>query len=132
VVTIGSEGSAPGEFVEPVGLTWLDNRRLLICDTGNHRLQVVDRTGRTLEAVALPNAWSDFYSRPQVVALGEDHWLVTDVPAKSLWLVEGGSVREVDLAADGITPSGLAVGDTTLFVADLDGRVWAMRLPTPP
>jgi sugar lactone lactonase YvrE len=132
VVTIGSEGSAPGEFVEPVGLTWLDNRRLLICDTGNHRLQVVDRTGRALEAVALPDAWSDFYSRPQVVALGEDRWLVTDLPAKSLWLVEGGNVREVHLAADGITPSGLAVGDETLFVADLDGRVWAMRLPTPP
>jgi sugar lactone lactonase YvrE len=132
VVTIGGEGSDPGEFIEPVGLTWLDNRRLLVCDTGNHRLQVVDRTGRALEVVALPDAWSDFYSRPQVVALGEDFWLVTDVPAKALWLINGGSVREVHLAEDGITPSGLAVGDGTLFVADLAGRVWAIGLPTRP
>ncbi|MDX2436036.1 MAG: TIGR03663 family protein [Acidobacteriota bacterium] len=132
IATFGREGSAPGEFVEPVGLTWLDNRRLLICDTGNKRLQVVDRAGRSLEIVALPDAWSDFYSRPQVVALDDDRWLVTDVPAQSLWLVDGDSVRKLDLAMDGITPSGLAVGDGTLFVADLDGRVWAMRLPTRP
>jgi len=132
IATFGREGSAPGEFVEPVGLTWLDNRRLLICDTGNKRLQVVDRSGRSLEIVALPDAWSDFYSRPQVVALDDDRWLVTDVPARSLWLVDGDSVRKLDLAMDGITPSGLAVGDGKLVVADLDGRVWAMRLPTRP
>ena len=129
VATIGREGSAPGEFVEPVGLTWLDNRRLLVCDTGNHRLQVVDRTGRPLQAVALPDAWNDFYSRPQLVALDEDRWLVTDVPAQSLWLVEGGTVRKLDLSAEGITPSGLAVRNGTLFVADLDGGVWSLSYP---
>ena len=129
IATIGREGSAPGEFIEPVGLTWLDNERLLLCDTGNHRLQVVDRTGRPLAMVSLPDAWSDFYSRPQLVALDEDRWLVTDVPAQSLWLVEEGNVRQVDLTTDGITPSGLAVNDGTLYVSDLDGRVWALALP---
>ena len=89
ITTIGREGSAPGEFVEPVGLTWLDNQRLLVCDTGNRRLQVVDRAGRPL-VVPLPDAWSDFYSRPQLVALDDDRWLVTDVPAQSLWLVARG------------------------------------------
>jgi len=129
IATIGREGSAPGEFVEPVGLTWLDNQRLLVCDTGNRRLQIVDRTGRPQASVPLPEAWSDFYSRPQIVALDEDRWLVTDVPAQSLWLVEGGRARKVDLAGDGITPSGLAVSDGTLYVSDLDGRVWALALP---
>ncbi len=129
IATIGSEGSAAGEFVEPVGLTWLDNERLLVCDTGNRRLQVVDRAGRPLAVVPLPGAWSDFYSRPQAVALAEDRWLVTDVPAQSLWLVEGSEARQVDLTADGITPSGLAVSDGTLYVSDLDGRVWALALP---
>ena len=31
-----------GELVEPVGLVWLDNQRLVVCDTGNRRLQVLD------------------------------------------------------------------------------------------
>ncbi len=129
VLTIGSEGSAPGEFVEPVGLTWLDNERLVVCDTGNRRLQVVDRAGRPLSVVSLPDAWSDFYSRPQLVALDENRWLVTDVPAQALWLIEGGEARKLELAADGITPSGLAASDGVLYVSDLDGRVWAFSLP---
>jgi len=131
VTTIGGEGSAPGEFVEPVGVTWLDNERLVVCDTGNRRLQVVDRAGAPLLAIALPDAWSDFYSRPQLVALDSDRWLATDVPAQSLWLVEGGSVHKIDLSAAGITPSGLAVSDGTLYMADLGGRVWALGLSTP-
>lgn len=128
VATIGREGSAPGEFVEPVGLTWLDDERLLVCDTGNRRLQVVDRVGRSLRTVALPDAWRDFYSRPQIVALDGERWLATDVPARSLWLVEGDRVRKLDLSAEDITPSGLAVGRGSLFMADLDGRVWVMKI----
>jgi len=127
--TIGREGSAPGEFVEPVGATWLDDERLIVCDTGNRRLQVVDRAGTPRVAVALPDAWSDFYSRPQVVALDSGRWLATDVPARSLWLVEGGRPRQLDLSADNITPSGLAVSDGRLYMADLGGRVWVLDLP---
>jgi DNA-binding beta-propeller fold protein YncE len=132
VATIGREGSALGEFVEPVGLAWLDNQRLLVCDTGNRRLQVVDRTGRPLGSVGLPEAWSDFYSRPQAVVLDGDRVLATDVPGQALWLVEGGVPRRIDLAVDGITPSGLAVDGGTLFLSDLEGRVWAFALPQAP
>jgi len=129
IATIGREGSALGEFVEPVGLAWLDNRRLLVCDTGNRRLQVVDRTGRPLGSVGLPGAWSDFYSRPQAAVLDGDRVLATDVPGQALWLIEGGTPRKIDLAADGITPSGLAVSGETLFLSDLEGRVWIFALP---
>ena len=132
VETIGREGSAPGEFIEPVGLAWLDNRRLLVSDTGNRRLQVVDRTGRPLGSVSLPEAWSDYYSRPQAVVLDRDRVLVTDVPGQALWLIEGGTPQRIDLAADGITPSGLAVSGGTLYLADLEGRVWAFALPPLP
>jgi uncharacterized protein (TIGR03663 family) len=126
---IGREGSRPGELVEPVGLTWIDDSRLLVCDTGNRRLQVLDRWGEALAVVPLPDAWKDFYSRPQVVALSEDTWLATDVPAKCLWLIEGSEVRKIDLAPAGITPSGLARHGDTLYVSDLDGKVWAFKLP---
>ncbi|HSN57400.1 MAG TPA: hypothetical protein VLT32_22215, partial [Candidatus Sulfomarinibacteraceae bacterium] len=130
--TIGGEGAAPGELTEPVGLAWLDNDRLLVCDTGNRRLQVLDRDGRALAVVGLPGAWSDFYSRPQAVVLGPQRWLVTDVPGRALWLVEDGAPRRLELGPEGITPSGLAVGSGRLFLADLQARVWALQLGPPP
>ena len=129
IETIGREGSGPGELVEPVGVTWLDRRRLLICDTGNHRLQVLDRQGTALAEVSLPGAWTDFYSRPQILALAENRWLVTDAPGGSLWLVEDGVAQQIDLADADIQPSGLARYGDTLYVADLGSRVWAFQLP---
>ncbi len=126
--TIGSEGSGPGQFVEPVGLAWLDESRLLVCDTGNRRLQVLDRRGKQLREVALPEAWSDFYSRPQVVVLEPTRWLVTDVPAQGLWLVEGDRVRFIDLTEANITPSGVAHSENILYLADLLSGVWAFHL----
>jgi DNA-binding beta-propeller fold protein YncE len=130
IETIGREGSGPGELVEPVGVAWLDRRRLLVCDTGNRRLQVLDRQGRALAEVPLPGAWTDFYSRPQVFALAENRWLVTDTPAKSLWLVVDGAPQRIGLAEANIAPAGLARHGDTLFVADLAGRVWAFTLPS--
>jgi uncharacterized protein (TIGR03663 family) len=129
IETIGREGSRPGELVEPVGVTWIDRHRLLVCDTGNRRLQVLDRKGKALEVVPLPEAWTDFYSRPQVVTLTENRWLVTDIPAASLWLVEDGMARKIDLRETDIVPSGLALHEQTLYVSDLGSRVWAFELP---
>jgi sugar lactone lactonase YvrE len=129
---IGRAGAAPGELEEPVGLAWLDNGRLLVCDTANRRLQVLDREGSPRAVVELPEAWPDFYSRPQALALDPERWLVTDAPARALWLVEGGSARRIELGPEGITPGGLARSGDTLFVADLGGRVWALDLTAPP
>jgi sugar lactone lactonase YvrE len=127
-VAVGSGGAAAGEFVEPVGIAWTANDRLLVCDTGNRRLQEVDRDGASLRVVPLPGAWSEFYSRPQVVVLGDDLWLVSDSPASALWLIRGGRPIRIDLGADGIAPTGVAVGDGSLYVADLSGRLWAFDL----
>jgi len=129
IETIGTEGAGPGELSEPVGVVWLDNQRLLVCDTGNHRLQVFNREGLALEVVPLPDAWTDFYSRPQVVELSKGRWLLTDPPARSLWLVEDGAAKKIELGEDGITPTGVARHGNTLYVADIDSRVWAFELP---
>jgi DNA-binding beta-propeller fold protein YncE len=125
---VGTGGSAAGEFVEPVGITWSANDRLLVCDTGNHRLQEVDRDGGPLRAVALPGAWSEFYSRPQVAVLGPDLWLVSDTPASTLWLIRDGRPIRIDLGADGIAPSGIAFREGSLYVADISGRLWVFDL----
>jgi hypothetical protein len=125
---IGGEGSGPGELQEPVGVVWLDRRRLLVCDTANRRLQVFARSGDFVEEIALPGSWSDFYSRPQVVALEERRWLVTDVPARSLWLIDDGVAQKIDLSDAGIIPTGLALRGSILFMADQNGRVWVLDL----
>ncbi len=129
VEAIGGEGTEPGRLIEPVGVTWLDRGRLLVADTGNRRLQVLDRRGQAQAVVPLPDAWADFYSRPQVLALAENRWLVTDIPAKSLWLVTDGAAQRIDLSEADIVPSGLARFGDTLFVSDLGSRVWAFELP---
>ena len=125
VYSIGGEGSAPGELVEPVGLAWIDSRRLLVADTGNRRLQVLDRKGKALEVVYIPGAWSDFYSRPQVAIDRRGRWLATDIPGKCVWQVDGGEVTKIDLAESGIVPTGLVDDGTTLYLGDLESRVWA-------
>ncbi len=129
---IGGGGEAPGELVEPVGVEWLDNSRLVVCDTGNRRLQVLDRAGRALEIVELPEAWSDFYSRPQVALLSPSRWLVSDLPSRCLWLIEDGQPRRIDLSQSGIVPSGVAAGARGLYVSDLEARVWLLEPPASP
>ena len=125
---VGREGSGPGEFVEPVGVAWLDGRQLVVCDTGNHRLQVLRRDGSPAGEVALPDAWSDFYSRPQVAVVEEDLWVVSDTPGSALWIVRGGVPHRVSLASSEIVPTGVAANGGVLYVADLGGKIWIFDL----
>ncbi|MCG6962285.1 MAG: TIGR03663 family protein [Acidobacteria bacterium] len=130
--TIGEPGSGPGELDEPVGLAWIGRRRIVVCDTGNHRLQVLSPRGRVERIVPLPGAWPNLYSRPQVAVLGPRRWVASDTPNRALWVVQNGRPERVDLGELGITPSGVAWSDPVLFVADTQGRVWALRLAPRP
>ncbi len=129
VLPVGGEGDAPGRFSEPVGLAWLDDDRLLVCDTGNHRLQIIDRTGAVLKLIGLGEAWEDFYSRPQAAVLPGGRVLVSDTPSGALWLIEGDDVQRIELGAAGIAPTGLAYRDGTLYMGDTNGRVWVLDIP---
>ncbi len=119
-----------GWFDEPVGIAWLDGRRVLVCDTGHHRLVSVDVDDGTHTEVGLPEAWPDYYSRPQLVVLGPDRWLASDTPAGALWLVEGGRVRRLELSSAGIAPTGLAWDPKhgRLVVGDLQGKLWVLEV----
>ena len=126
------DAAGAGGLVEPVGLAWLPDGRLLVCDTGNRRLVVFDRGGGVSSTVALPDAWREFYSRPQAAVLAADLWLVTDPPASALWLVRPAGVERIDLASSGIVPGGIAWRDGSLWLSDLGGRVWHFQLSAPP
>ncbi len=126
---LGGGGDGPGQFSEPVGLVWLDNNRLLVCDTGNHRLQILDRSGAVLKVVVIEDAWMDFYSRPQAAVIDGGRVLVSDTPTGSLWLIDGDEVRRLELGGGGIVPTGLAWHDGALFVGDSNGRVWIFDSP---
>ena len=42
----GSTGSGTGQFRNPTGIAINANGEILVCDTGNHRIEVFDRDGR--------------------------------------------------------------------------------------
>jgi len=128
VALLGGGGAEPGQFSEPVGVAWIDNERLVVCDTGNHRLQIIDRSGTAEAVIELEGIWQDFYARPQVAVLPDGRYLLSDTPAEMLWLVSPEEARRIDLSDEGITPTGVAIHDTTLYIADSNGRVWLLAL----
>jgi sugar lactone lactonase YvrE len=127
---IGKGGSSPGEFVEPGGVAWLNDSSFVVCDTGNHRVQVLDTAGKVRSVVLLPDAWSDFYSRPQIAVLGPHEWIATDTPGQALWRYRNGKVTRIDLSTAGIRPTGIAWDSRSrrLAVGDLSGKVWVLEV----
>jgi sugar lactone lactonase YvrE len=117
-----------GELSEPVGVAWIGDDRLLVCDTGGRRVVVIAvDDGRLVDEVPLPEAWPDFYSRPQVAVLDDDLWVATDPPQRALWMVRSGVAARLDVG-DNLAPAGVAFRDRTLWVTDLGGAVWAFEL----
>jgi hypothetical protein len=66
--TVGREGAGPGEFRNPIGLSWDAGARLWVVDTSNQRYEVFDTAGRhvqsyrrTIEGWGLP--WGGGFDR---------------------------------------------------------------------
>jgi uncharacterized protein (TIGR03663 family) len=74
--TWGADGSAPKQFIEPVGVTVNELGEVIVCDTGNRRLQVFLGDG-TFQKEFPIFGWEEFYSEPYITTLGEDVF-VTD------------------------------------------------------
>jgi uncharacterized protein (TIGR03663 family) len=126
---VGGPGADPGRLDEPGGVAFVSRDRVVVCDAGNRRVQVLDLEGRPRAEVPLPRAWEDYYARPQIAVLDDGRWLVTDPPAGLLWIVDGTEVSSVDLGAADIQPAGLAIGGGALWITDLGGRVWRLGWP---
>jgi uncharacterized protein (TIGR03663 family) len=123
---LGAPGSRAGELIEPGGVAW-DGNQVMVCDTGNRRLQLLATNG-TGRIVPLPDAWNDFYSRPQVVMLAAGLWLTSDTPAGGVWLIKTDRTRLIQLRDHGLTPTGVAWEAPWLYIGDMGGRVWELEL----
>jgi uncharacterized protein (TIGR03663 family) len=74
---IGSEGSEPGEFSEPVGLAWdPETKTLFVADTGNHRVQRFGIDGAHRGSWTA-TGWEEFYTEPYL-SWSEDGLWATD------------------------------------------------------
>ena len=120
-----SSGSAEATLLEPGGVAWVGEGSVVVADTGHHRLVLLDvEDGRELRQVPLRDAWSDYYSRPQVAVLSTGEWVATDSPGAALWIV--GESAPVRLVIPGLTPAGVAVDPISgrLAIGDLAGEIW--------
>ncbi len=67
--TIGSEGSGDGLFNGPEGILFDDaHGQLIVCDSDNQRLQLLEESGKCLFKIGD----SDLFSMPMRVALSPD------------------------------------------------------------
>lgn len=75
--TWGSEGTKPGELIEPVGIAVDAEGRVIVADTGNRRLQIFDADGNYQSEVRV-SGWEEFYSEPYVAVMNDGSYVVTD------------------------------------------------------
>src|SRR6185369_781020 len=120
----GTPGYADGEqkvalFDTPSGIIVVENRSLIVADTGNHRLRKISPEG----AVSTLPISGEELSRPIGLAFSHDHFLyVTELDRSRVVQIAPDGVARV-IAAQFNQPAGVAIGPhvnkpTELFVAD--------------
>ncbi len=65
---MGGAGKEPGRFSYPYGITILSDGRLLVCEYGNNRLQVLDGEGRACACIGQGGRAPGFLAYPWAVA----------------------------------------------------------------
>ena len=72
----GTEGTKPGQFIEPVGIGVSEEGEIVVADTGNRRLQFFRPDGTFVREWPV-SGWEEFYTEPYVAVHGGDVY-VTD------------------------------------------------------
>ena len=77
---IGSPGEEPGQFIEPKGVSYLNDKEILVADFGNDRIQHIDyQTGTVVKSFGQCGSQEGKFHGPYNVCLdGEDSIVVTD------------------------------------------------------
>lgn len=133
----GGDGSKPGQFIEPVGITVTAENQVVVADTGNRRLQYFDLEGVFVREHAI-SGWEEFYTEPYIAASGKtilstdsyNHRCAryTDNVVDYSW---GGSG---DDPGDFNRPIGIAADSQgAVYVSDtMNHRIQKFVLPAPP
>ncbi len=126
--TIGTRGTAPGEFNLPVSVAYGPDRNLYVLDAGNFRVQVFDGEGHFLRAWGEVGNGLGNFARPRGLALdSEGNVYVSDAAYRKvqvftpeghllLWLGDDGLK---DDPGQYVLPAGVAVDETNrVYVVD--------------
>lgn len=132
----GTQGTAPGQFMNPRNLAIGPDGYLYVADTGNHRLQVFDAEGNLVRQWGGQGRAEGQFNEPWGVAVGgdgnvyvADTWnhriQVFDSQGNFLrqWGVEGMTGGELGQPSAFWGPRGLVVdGDGNLYVTDTGNK----------
>lgn len=122
----GGEGSAPGQFREPVGLALDAQNHVWVADAWNHRVQELDARGQPLAAFAVPSGWeSQSVTNKPYLAVDRQGRVVATLPDAGqvdVFGAEGSLMQTIQLG-----PTSSAVGvavapDGHIVVADARGN----------
>jgi DNA-binding beta-propeller fold protein YncE len=74
----GTTGDAPGQFRSPQGIALDRDRNIYVADTGNHRIQVFDVTGKFLGEWGSQGTAEGRFTQPSGIAIHGESLFVTD------------------------------------------------------
>jgi uncharacterized protein (TIGR03663 family) len=132
----GSDGSAPGQLIEPVGIGVNDHNEVVVCDTGNRRIQVFQTDGVFAREFPI-YGWDEFYTEPYIALQGDSAYVTdsylhrfaryTDTKLTGVWGKTGNANGEFN------RPIGIAVApDGRVAVSDtLNNRIQVFQPPAP-
>jgi len=125
---IGGFGATESRFVDPTDVAIGPDRRILVTDTGNGRVQVFDRLGSFLFSLDGSGPGARPLRRPEGIAYDRRGLVYVSDPTQARVVIFDADGRPLaEIGAPALSaPSGLAFdGDSTLFVVDtaVDGIV---------
>ncbi|XP_070551153.1 uncharacterized protein [Ptychodera flava] len=124
VLEVFGSGSMPGQFNRARGIYIKKNGQWVICDWGNHRVQVIDPIKLCCDLILQFHAFQSF--KPYTVTVDEDNdqYFMSD-PGNGQVVVSSGQSKILNCFGrkEGIDPTGICLSpDGFIFIGDYNGR----------
>ncbi|XP_077863700.1 E3 ubiquitin-protein ligase TRIM45-like [Saccoglossus kowalevskii] len=123
VQCFGSKGSAPSFFKAPHGVAINHNGHIVVCDSGNHRVQILDWNGRCMKCLTFNQFPKQFW--PMDVSVSADgRYFISDVNNKQIVVCTEDQLITTFDQNEGIGPQGITLTNDgyVLFIDRQDDR----------